>query len=115
MPARHQAACSVSGVPFLDPHRLLPALATGLKPSGRLLFTALHTNSAGAGPSDSVTARPEVLRLPGTGIEHQMHMWVLEPQLWEDLLVDHGLVVETVTTIDSPQAGQPAVVQALHD
>ncbi|WP_121827730.1 bifunctional class I SAM-dependent methyltransferase/NUDIX hydrolase [Streptomyces sp. S1] len=98
---------SVSGVPFLDPHRLLPALATGLKPGGRLLFTALHTNSAGAGPSGSVTARPEVLRLPGTDIEHRMHMWVLEPQLWEDLLVDHGLVVETVTTIDSPQAGQP--------
>ncbi|MFG3037178.1 methyltransferase domain-containing protein [Streptomyces sp. NPDC048330] len=98
---------SVSGVPFLDPHRLLPALATGLKPGGRLLFTALHTNSAGAGPSDSVTARPEVLRLPGTDIEHQMHMWVLEPQLWEDLVVGHGLVMEMVTAIDSPQAGQP--------
>lgn len=98
---------SVSGVPFLDPHRLLPALANSLRPGGRLLFSALHTNSRGDGPSDSVTARPEILRLPGTDTEHQMHMWVLEPQLWEDLLVDHGLIMETVTTIDSPQAHQP--------
>lgn len=98
---------SVSGVPFLDPHRLLPALANGSRPGGRLLFSALHTNSHGHGPSDSVTARLEVLRLPGTDTEHQMHMWVLEPQLWEDLLVDHGLVMEAVTTIDSPKAGQP--------
>ncbi|MFC9260813.1 NUDIX domain-containing protein [Streptomyces hydrogenans] len=98
---------SVSGVPFLDPHRLLPALANGIRPGGRLVFSALHTTSNGDGPSDSVTARPEILRLPGSDIEHQMHMWVLEPQLWEDLLVDHGLVMETVTTIDSPQADQP--------
>ncbi|MFD5768905.1 NUDIX domain-containing protein [Streptomyces sp. NPDC127049] len=98
---------SVSGVPFMDPHRLLPALANGLRPGGRLVFSALHTSSCGDGPSDSVTARPEILRLPGSDIEHQMHMWVLEPQLWEDLLVDHGLVMETVTTIDSPQADQP--------
>ncbi|MGW0469276.1 bifunctional class I SAM-dependent methyltransferase/NUDIX hydrolase [Streptomyces sp. NPDC003027] len=98
---------SISGIPFLDPHRLLPALANGLKPGGRLVFTALHTNSHGDGPSDSVTSRPETLRLPATDTEHQMHMWVLEPRLWEDLLVDHGLVVETVTTIDSPQTDQP--------
>ncbi|MEU7389809.1 bifunctional class I SAM-dependent methyltransferase/NUDIX hydrolase [Streptomyces tanashiensis] len=97
---------SVSGIPFLDPNRLLPALTNGLKPGGRLVFSALHTNSHGDGPSDSVAARPEILRLPGTDTEHQMHMWVLEPRLWEDLLVDHGLVVDTVTTIGSPQADQ---------
>ncbi|WP_435058142.1 bifunctional class I SAM-dependent methyltransferase/NUDIX hydrolase [Streptomyces sp. bgisy060] len=98
---------SVSGMPFLDPHRLLPALATSIKPGGRLVFSALHTNSNGDGPSHCVTARPEILRLPGTDTEHRMPMWVLEPRLWEDLLVDHGLVMEGVTTIDSPQADQP--------
>ncbi|MFJ5708169.1 class I SAM-dependent methyltransferase [Streptomyces sp. NPDC093105] len=98
---------SVSGIPFMDPHRLLPSLADGLTPGGRLVFSALHTNSHGDGPSDTVTARPETLRLPGTSTEHRMHMWVLEPRLWEDLLVDHGLVMETVTTIDSPQADHP--------
>ncbi|MET9952813.1 NUDIX domain-containing protein [Streptomyces sp. NPDC006339] len=98
---------SVSGVPFLDPHRLLPALANSLRSGGRLLFSALHTNSNGDGPSNAVTARPEILRLPGADTEHQLPMWVLEPQLWEDLLVDHGLVMETVTTIDSSQTDQP--------
>lgn len=34
---------SVSGVPFTDPRRLLPALANGLKPGRRFLFTALHS------------------------------------------------------------------------
>ncbi|GAA3387788.1 class I SAM-dependent methyltransferase [Streptomyces roseoviridis] len=105
--APYDLVYSVSGIPFLDPHRLLPALAAGLTPGGRLVFSALHTNSHGDGPSDSVTARPEILRLPGTDTEHRMPMWVLEPRLWEGLLVDHGLVVESVTTIDSPQAGQP--------
>ncbi|MEU6931847.1 hypothetical protein [Streptomyces sp. NPDC046374] len=74
---------SVSDMPFLGPHRLLPAVATRLKPGGRLLFSALHTNSRGDGPSDSVIARPEILRLPGTGTEHRMPTWVLEPRLWE--------------------------------
>lgn len=98
---------SISGVPFLDPHRLLPALSNGLKPGGRFVFSALHTNSHGAGPSGSVTARPEVLRLPGTNTEHRMHMWVLAPPLWQDLLVENGLTVESVTAMDHPQAAQP--------
>ncbi|MFF2773832.1 NUDIX domain-containing protein [Streptomyces sp. NPDC058052] len=98
---------SVSGVPFLDPHRLLPVLANGLRPGGRLVFSALHTNSRGAGPSDAVTARPEVLRLPGTDTEHAMHMWVLTPSLWQDLLVEAGLVMEAVTAIDAPQDDRP--------
>ncbi|MDF3140935.1 MULTISPECIES: class I SAM-dependent methyltransferase [unclassified Streptomyces] len=67
---------SVSGVPFMDPRRLLPALANGLRPGGRFLFTALHTNSHGVGPMTEVAARAEVLRLPGTRQEHLVHMWV---------------------------------------
>ncbi|MGV9245378.1 bifunctional class I SAM-dependent methyltransferase/NUDIX hydrolase [Streptomyces sp. NPDC003710] len=94
---------SVSGVPFTDPRRLLPTLANGLVTGGRFVFSTLHTNSHGAGPSASVVARPEVLRLPGTDQEHLVHMWVLEPQLWEDLLVEHGLILESVTAIDSRQ------------
>ncbi|MET9536186.1 class I SAM-dependent methyltransferase [Streptomyces sp. NPDC006553] len=98
---------SVSGLPFLDPHRVLPALANALKPGGRLVFSALHTNSHGVGPSDCVAARPEVLRLPGTDTEHSMHMWVLAPALWEDLLVESGLTFESVTAIDSPRSDRP--------
>lgn len=94
---------SVSGLPFADPRSLLPALAGGIRAGGRLIFSALHTNSHGDGPSTEVAARPEVLRLPGTAEEHAVHMWVLSPQSWEDLLGEHGFVLESVATIDSPQ------------
>ncbi|MFD0501522.1 NUDIX domain-containing protein [Streptomyces rhizosphaericus] len=30
-------------------------------------------------------------------------MWVLTPQLWEDLLGEHSFILESVTAIDSPQ------------
>lgn len=94
---------SVSGLPFADPRRLLAALANGVRPGGQLVFSALHTNSAGRGPSSEVAARPEILRLPGTTEDHTVHMWVLTPQLWEDLLGEHGFILESVTAIDSPQ------------
>ncbi|MEV6423627.1 methyltransferase domain-containing protein [Streptomyces sp. NPDC051662] len=94
---------SVSGVPFTDPRRLLPALANGVRPGGRLIFSALHTNSRGVGPSSEVAARPEVLRLPGTTEDHTVHMWVLTEALWENLLSEHGFILESVTAIDTPQ------------
>ncbi|MFD0375690.1 class I SAM-dependent methyltransferase [Streptomyces sp. NPDC127112] len=98
---------SVCSLPYLDPDRALPALAGALKPGGRLLFSALHTNSAGAGPSSEVAPRPEILRLPGTSEEHPVAMWVLTPTLWEDLLVQYGLTLDAVTAIDSPDPASP--------
>ncbi|MEU9254469.1 bifunctional class I SAM-dependent methyltransferase/NUDIX hydrolase [Streptomyces sp. NPDC048270] len=99
---------SVNGVPYLDPNRLLPALANAIKPGGRVVFSALHTNSSGAGPSTAVAPRPEDLRLPGTTEVHPVHMWVLTHQLWEDLLTGHGLAVEKVAAIDAPQPDNAA-------
>ncbi|MFF2403497.1 NUDIX domain-containing protein [Streptomyces goshikiensis] len=98
---------SVCSVPYLDPARLLPALTNALRPGGRLLFSALHTNSAGVGPATQVAARPEILRLPGTIEDHRVNMWTLTPQLWEDLLGERGLIMESVTAIDSPQPDSP--------
>lgn len=98
---------SVGSVPYLDPDRLLPALANGIRPGGRLVFSALHTNSHGSGPSTEAAPRPEILRLPGTTEDHSVDMWVLTPQLWEDLLVQHGLTMESVTAIDSPTPENP--------
>lgn len=66
---------SVNAVPYLDPHRLLPALAAALKPGGKLYFTVLHTNSHGHGPSTAVAPRPETLRLAG-GRDLTVQMWV---------------------------------------
>ncbi|MEV5437675.1 NUDIX domain-containing protein [Streptomyces sp. NPDC052682] len=98
---------SVNAVPYLDPHRLLPALADALKPGGRLCFTVLHTNSHGDGPSASLTARPEILRLAGGG-DLTVQMWVLTEELWTDLLTEHGLRVERIDVLDAPGADNHA-------
>jgi 8-oxo-dGTP pyrophosphatase MutT (NUDIX family)/2-polyprenyl-3-methyl-5-hydroxy-6-metoxy-1,4-benzoquinol methylase len=93
---------SVNGVPYIDPRRLLPALATALRPGGTLCFTVLHTNSRGDGPSTVVRSRPEMLRLAGGG-EVTVRMWVLSPELWTDLLAEQGLRVEGIDVLDAPE------------
>ncbi|MFJ9154362.1 bifunctional class I SAM-dependent methyltransferase/NUDIX hydrolase [Streptomyces sp. NPDC102270] len=98
---------SVNAVPYLDPRRLLPALATALRPGGTLCFTVLHTNSRGDGPSSVVEPRPEILRLAGGG-EVTVRMWVLNPGLWTDLLGEYGLRVEGVDVLDAPEEGNRA-------
>ncbi|MFJ4817789.1 bifunctional class I SAM-dependent methyltransferase/NUDIX hydrolase [Streptomyces sp. NPDC088801] len=98
---------SVNAVPYVDPHRLLPALAGALRPGGRLCFTVLHSNSRGDGPSDRVAARPEILRLAG-GTEVTVHMWVLAPEVWTALLTEYGLRVEGIDVLDTPEEGNRA-------
>ncbi|MEU6070585.1 class I SAM-dependent methyltransferase [Streptomyces sp. NPDC047082] len=101
---------SIHGFAYMDPHRLLPALRNALRPGGRLAFSVLHTNSDGCGPSPSAGARPEVLPLAGGG-SLTVHMWVLSPTLWEDLLVDNGLLVDSVEILDAPDDGNPVSVR----
>ncbi|GAA4337666.1 hypothetical protein GCM10023086_71620 [Streptomyces venetus] len=98
---------AVNAVPYIDPHRLLPALAGALKPGGRLCFTVLHTNAQGAGPSEEAAARPEILR-PAGGGDVTVQMWVLTEDLWTALLTEHGLRVEHVDVLDAPQAENDA-------
>lgn len=98
---------SVNAVPYVDPRRLLAALATALRPGGTLCFTALHTNSAGEGPSSVVEPRPEILRLAGGG-EVTVRMWVPTQDLWTDLLGEHGLRVEGIDVLDAPEEGNHA-------
>lgn len=105
--APYDVIYSLSTLHFLDPHRLLPALATALRPGGRLCFTVLHTNSAGDGPTSTVTPRPEILHLAG-GDDLTVHMWVLTAELWEDLLVGYGLRVQRVTVLDAPEKNNQA-------
>ncbi len=100
--APYDVILSLSTIHFIDPHRLLPALAAALKPGGRLYFTVLHTDSDGQGPASSVTPRPETLRLAGGG-DLTVHMWVLTAKLWEDLLVQYGLRVRSITVLDAPE------------
>ncbi|MEU3844828.1 bifunctional class I SAM-dependent methyltransferase/NUDIX hydrolase [Streptomyces sp. NPDC028635] len=103
----YDVICSLSAVHFIDPHRLLPALATALRPGGRLYFTVLHTNAYGDGPSSDVRPRPEILRLAGGG-ELTGHMWVLGAELWTDLLARYGLHVEEVTVLNATEEGNQA-------
>ncbi|AKJ10132.1 methyltransferase [Streptomyces incarnatus] len=105
--APYDVIYSLSTFHFLDPHRLLPALATAVKPGGRLYFTVLHTNSAGDGPASTVTPRPEILRLAG-GDDLTVHMWVLTPELWEELLVHYGFRVRGITVLDAPEKNNHA-------
>ncbi|WP_069772735.1 bifunctional class I SAM-dependent methyltransferase/NUDIX hydrolase [Streptomyces sp. LUP30] len=103
----YDVICSVNAVPFVDPRRLFPALATGLAPGGTFCFSALHTNSQGDGPDAELVARPETLRFAGGG-ETTVRMWVPAPEVWEALLADHGLLVEDVVTVASPDSGNAA-------
>jgi len=97
---------SVNCVPYIDPRRLLPALAGALEPGGRLVFSALHTNSTGHGPSTTATARPEILPLAGGG-ELTVRMWVLAEALWQTLLTDHGFQLDGIDVLDAPEPGNP--------
>ncbi|MFJ5213877.1 NUDIX domain-containing protein [Streptomyces sp. NPDC088354] len=97
---------SIHGFAFIDPLRLVPALAAALAPGGRLAFSVLHTNSQGHGPSTTVTPRPEILPLAG-GDRLTVRMWVLDSAAWTALFAQNGLVVEQVHTLRAPEQDNP--------
>ncbi|WP_236067642.1 class I SAM-dependent methyltransferase [Streptomyces brasiliscabiei] len=97
---------SIHAFGYIDPHRLLPAVAAALRPDGRLFFSVLHTNAAGRSPFQSVAAHPEVLPLAG-GEPLAVQMWVLGPTLWEDLLVEYGFLVDKIDVLDAPEDSNP--------
>lgn len=97
---------SIHGIPYIDPHRLLPVLTRALRRGGRFVFSALHTNSEGDGPSSTVAARQELLGLAGAE-PVRVGMWVLTPTLWEDLLVEHGLLVDRIDVLTAPDGDSP--------
>ncbi|GAA2254307.1 hypothetical protein GCM10010232_49180 [Streptomyces amakusaensis] len=100
----YDLVCAVHALSYIDPHRLLPALTTALRPGGRLVFSVLHTNSAGNPPSEEVRARPQILPLAGGG-ELTTPMWALTPARWQALLAEHGLVTDAADVLTSPDEG----------
>ncbi|WP_405454191.1 hypothetical protein [Streptomyces erythrochromogenes] len=38
-------------------------------------------------------------------------MWVLVPELWEDLCVDNGLLLDGIDALDAPEANSPVSVR----
>ncbi|SPF07420.1 hypothetical protein SMA5143A_8277 [Streptomyces sp. MA5143a] len=76
---------SVGSLPYLNPHRLLPPDQRPQTGRTAARLRAAHQlerrRAVGRGGP-----QPEILRLPGTTDDHLVRMWVLTPQLWEDLL-----------------------------
>ncbi|MFB7322467.1 NUDIX domain-containing protein [Streptomyces sp. NPDC056190] len=106
----YEAAYGIRTFACIDPHHLLPALRDGLVDGAPLVFSALHTDADAQGPSNEVVPRQELIRLrDGEPIPTQM--WVLTPQLWEDLLTEHGFQVEGVELLTAPEPDNPGILQ----
>lgn len=108
----YDVAYAIGTLACNDPSYLLPALRDGLDDGARLVFSALHTNLHGHGPSSTVASRQEMIRILGQD-PIPVQMWVLTPQLWEDVLVDHGFRVEAIDLLRAPEADNPVVVQLI--
>ncbi|MEV8553714.1 bifunctional class I SAM-dependent methyltransferase/NUDIX hydrolase [Streptomyces glaucescens] len=108
----YEAAYGVRSFACIDPHHLLPALRDGLADGAPLVFSALHTDSEGRGPSGTLASRRQVIRLRDEE-PIPVDMWVLTPRLWEDLLAEHRFAVESVDLLRAPQPDDPVVVQVV--
>lgn len=108
----YDAAYAVGSLAYIDPHHALPTLRKGLRPGAPLVFSLLHTDRNGQGPSTVVAPREqEVLLRKDPPLPVQM--WVLTPQLWQDLLTDAGFVVDDIQLLAAPEVGSPVVHQLI--
>ncbi|MFJ9216580.1 bifunctional class I SAM-dependent methyltransferase/NUDIX hydrolase [Streptomyces sp. NPDC102383] len=101
--------CTLAGI---DPHIALPALRDGLLPDAPLIFSVLHTNLHGRGPSATVAPREETVGLKGME-SLPLQTWVLAAQVWEDLLTDYGFTVEAITQLYAPEPDNPVTCQLI--
>ncbi|MFD0116937.1 NUDIX domain-containing protein [Streptomyces sp. NPDC058320] len=108
----YDAAYAIGSLAFADPHRTLPALRAGLNPGAPLVLSLLHTDLHDRGPSTTVAPREQMIRLrddPPLATQ----MWVLAPQLWEDLLTEYGFRVEAIDLLRHPDESVPVVQQLI--
>ena len=106
------AAYAIGTLAFIDPHRALPALRDGLLPGAPLILSLLHTDLNGQAPSMTVASREQMILLrddPPLATQ----MWVLAPQLWEDLLSEYGFRVEVIDLLHHPDENVPVVQQLI--
>ncbi|MFE7712585.1 NUDIX domain-containing protein [Streptomyces sp. NPDC057486] len=108
----YDAAYGIRTFGCIDPHHLLPALRDGLAENAPLVFSALHTDAEGRQPSSTVAPRQQVIRLRNEE-PIPTQMWVLTPQLWGDLLTNHGFTVEAVDLLRAPEGDNPVVIQLI--
>ncbi|MFE2374624.1 NUDIX domain-containing protein [Streptomyces sp. NPDC059398] len=106
------AAYAIGTLGFVDPQRSLPALRGGLRPGAPLILSLLHTDLHGRGPSTEVAPREqEILLRDDPPLPTQM--WILAPQLWEDLLTGHGFRVEAIDLLPHPDESITVIQQLI--
>ncbi|MFD5969806.1 class I SAM-dependent methyltransferase [Streptomyces sp. NPDC060311] len=106
------AAYAIGSLAFIDPHRSLPTLRDGLRPGAPLILSLLHTDLHGLGPSTQVAPREQTILLRDDP-PLPTQMWVLAPQLWEDLLTEHGFRVEAVDLFPHPDESASVIQQLI--
>lgn len=106
------AAYAIGTMAFTDPHRTLPALRDGLRPGAPLVLSLLHTDLHDCGPSTTVAPREQMILLRDDP-PLPTRMWVLAPQLWEELLTEHGFRVEAIDLLRHPDENVPVVQQLI--
>ncbi|MFE5604187.1 NUDIX domain-containing protein [Streptomyces coelicoflavus] len=106
------AAYAIGTLAFIDPHCSLPALHAGLRPGAPLILSLLHTDLHGRGPSTEVAPREQMILLRDDP-PLPTQMWVLAPQLWEDLLIEYGFRVETINLLPHPDESATVVRQLI--
>ena len=106
------AAYAIGTLAFIDPHRSLPALRDGLRPGAPLILSLLHTDLNGLGPSTEVAPRRQMILLRDDP-PLPTQMWVLAPQLWEDLLTEYGFRIEAIDLLPHPDASATVIQQLI--
>ncbi|MFH8390206.1 bifunctional class I SAM-dependent methyltransferase/NUDIX hydrolase [Streptomyces sp. NPDC018036] len=106
------AAYAIGTLSFIDPHRSLPALRDGLHPGAPLILSLLHTDLHGRGPSTEVAPREQMILLRDDP-PLPTQMWVLAPQLWEDLLTEYGFRVESIDLFPHPDESASVIQQLI--
>ncbi|MEV4997031.1 bifunctional class I SAM-dependent methyltransferase/NUDIX hydrolase [Streptomyces niveus] len=106
------AAYAIGTLAFIDPHRALPALRDGLRANAPLILSLLHTDLHGRGPSTEVASREQMILLRDDP-PLPTQMWVLAPQLWEDLLTEYGFRVEAIDLLNHPDENAPVIQQLI--
>lgn len=106
------AAYAIGTLAFIDPHRSLPALRDGLRPGAPLILSLLHTDLHGRGPSTEVAPREQMILLRDDP-PLPTQMWVLAPQLWEDLLTEYGFRVEVIDLFPHPDENATVIQQLI--
>lgn len=95
-----------------DPQILLAALATALRPGGRLVFSTLGHYSTGAAPATKCRPADVSTRL-ADGAPATMERWVLSTPVWEKLLSDDFELLDCESVRDPGPVGAPPMATTI--